>query len=312
MASYSEANKYFVTAKTDTPLLHLLEKHLPKRHNPAVVIQSGGVWRNKKRIFNPEFIIRSQETIKVHTSSFQGKSYLLEPENIIFENPDFMVVYKPVDLNVHSVPSSIYYNLAYAVNQYLEKNGIDFESTPVTRLDRPVEGLVIFPKKKQSERLLFRLIKERRIKKWYMAALEHNTDPAIPHRKRIKDHISNNGVRTIPDEGGKFADSLFIKKTRKSDTPASIDTPPPVDFYSIFIFTGRRHQIRFHASRYIAPIAGDWLYGAKSRLKPDEIALMCRGYNIPYRRQNLKIRIPQRFIQQFYEKLQHLKLPNTH
>jgi 23S rRNA-/tRNA-specific pseudouridylate synthase len=301
MYSFQEVKKFFITAKENTPLKPLLEMYLPSRHkeNVEIIIASGGVWKDKKRIFAPHFLIHSQETVKVHISSFQGKTYILDEKDIVFENQDLMVVYKPPDLNVHAVPSTFFYNLTYAVNRCLEQQGTPFEAAPITRLDRPVEGLVIFPKHKTSERRLFRLVKQRKIQKWYTAALEHQKNhpgPGNPKRLRIRDKISNNGYRTLPDKNGKDADSLFIKTQ-------SLET---ADIYSVFIFTGRRHQIRFHASHYIAPIIGDWFYGSSYRIGSDDVALVCRGYNIPYERKILRIRLPQHYLDQFYDKINNL------
>jgi 23S rRNA-/tRNA-specific pseudouridylate synthase len=298
MPNFQEVKKFFITAKEDTLLKLLLEGYLPAGYNEnaEVVITSGGVWKDKKRIFEPDFTIRAQETVKVHISTFQGKIFTLDEKDIVFENQDLMVVYKPTDLNVHAVPSTFYYNLTYAVNQYLEQKDIPFVSTPVTRLDRPVEGLVIFPKNKHSERKLFRLVKARRIKKWYVAALERSGcrgSPSNPEYLRIRDRISNNGNRTCLDENGKDADSLFIK----------VQILEAADIYSVFIFTGRRHQIRFHASHYITPIIGDWFYGSSYRMKSDEVALVCRGYNIPFQGKNLRIRLPQHYLDRFFEKI---------
>ncbi len=281
---------FFITAKTDTPLQQLLSDHLPSQYNPEKVITSGGVWKDKKRIFDPGFIIRSQETVKVHTSSFQGKFYTLDREQVVFENQDLLVVYKPCNLNVHAIPTSVYYHLAYGVNSYLKAKGIEYKSTPLTRLDRSVAGLVLFAKNKPAERQLFKLVKQRRIKKWYMAALEKSD--AIKWL-RIRDRVSTDGARTLLDDNGKVADSLFIKT----------ETLKTADIYSVFIFTGRKHQIRFHASHYIGPIIGDTFYGSTTILPPDEIALICRGYNIPYGKQILRIRLPDRFLDRFYEKI---------
>lgn len=295
MNSLKTMKRFFITAKTDTPLLLLLQDFLPGKYaaNAETIITHGGVWKNKKRVMDPSLLIETLETVKIHTSNFQGKTYALDKNDIVFENNDFMAVYKPVDLNVHAVPSSFYYNLTYGVNVYLQKQGIPFETNPVTRLDRPVEGLVLFPKHKHSERLLFKLSKERKIKKWYLAALEPR--PANPARLRITDKISTDGKRTALDPMGKIAGSLFIKTQ-------SLEI---ADIYSVFIFTGRRHQIRFHASHYLSPILGDGVYGSRYSRGSDEIALVCRGYNIPYRRERIKIRLPQHYLERF------IKKPNT-
>jgi 23S rRNA pseudouridine1911/1915/1917 synthase len=289
MTGLHTMKKFFITAKKDIALRQLLAVHLPPQTNGETAITSGGVWKDKKRVIDPEIIIHAGETVKVHISSFQGRIYTLPKEHIIFENQEFMVVYKPCDLNVHSVPSTFYYNLTYGVNQYLQQQGIDFQSTPVTRLDRPVEGLVIFPKNKSSEQQLFKLVRLRKIKKWYMAALESSNGPQC---LRIRDKLSNYGNRTHIDENGKEADSLFIKT----------QTLGGADIYSVFIFTGRRHQVRFHASHYIAPILGDFFYGSSVKWEPDDIALICRGYNIPFRRERFKIRLPHSYLEKFFER----------
>ncbi len=282
--------RFFVTAKTEISLLELLSAHLPAQYDAGVVIASGGVWKGKKRIIDPGYIMGPRETVKVHISSFQGKTYTLDEEQVVFESDDLLVVYKPPDLNVHAVPSSNYYHLAHGVSRYLESRGQAIEATPLTRLDRPVEGLVLFAKNKPAERRLFNLVKKRKIKKWYTAAVEKGNNPQC---LRIRDRVSNNGSRTLLDPDGKEADSLFIKTQSFEHA----------DIYSVFIFTGRRHQIRFHASHYIAPIIGDTFYGSGISLPPDQIALMCRGYNIPYGKESLRIRVPQRYLDRFYEVL---------
>lgn len=285
--------RYFITAKHDSSLLELLTAHLPSPHKPDVVIFSGGVWRGNKRLLDPNMPIRATETVTVRTSPFQGKIYHLDPEQVVFETHDLLVVYKPPDLNVHAVPTSLQYHLSYGVTGYLEREGIQFEATPLTRLDRPVEGLVLFAKNKPAERKLFELIQRRLIKKWYTAALEKPDGVRHPRCLRVRDKIASNGSRTLLHPGGKFADSLFIKTHSIGNA----------DIYSVFIFTGRRHQIRFHASHYLAPIIGDGFYGSTVALPPDQIALMCRGYNIPFRRKRYRVRIPEKYLEKFLENL---------
>ena len=282
--------RFFITANTETTLLKLLSANLPSPHNAETVIISGGVWKDRKRVNNPNAIIHRSETVKVHLSSFQGRIYTLKEEHVVFENEDILVVYKPCNLNVHAVPTTIHYHLSYGVEQYLLSRGIHFEATPITRLDRPVEGLVLFAKNKAAERKLFDLVKRRKVHKWYTAGLEKSSNLQC---FRIRDNISNDGFRTRLDPHGKAADSLFIRTQSLENA----------DIYSVFIFTGRRHQIRFHASHYLAPILGDTGYGSVVSLPPDEIALMCRGYNIPYRGKILRIRIPPDYLERFYKKI---------
>lgn len=299
MTQQTRVERFFITATAGTTIIDLLTRHLPQRYDALTVITHGGAWKDGKRIMDPAVVLSPNTTIKVHTSPFQGNVYCLDNRHIIFENQDLLVVYKPSNLNVHGVPSSVYYTLTHGVNRYLQQQGINFETNPVTRLDRPVEGLVIFPKNKSSERTLFKQVKMRKISKWYTAALEKpqpKTNIPVSSRPKylhIRDVIHNDGKRTTLNKNGKHAHSLFVKTSEQVHA----------DIYSVFIFTGRRHQIRFHAAHYLTPIIGDRFYGSSLSLPPDEIALMCIGYNIPYYRQFLRIRLPQSFIDKFNEKL---------
>ncbi len=291
-------NVYFIAAAKDTPLLQLLYAHLPPRHHPQIpmVISAGGVWQKRQRLLYPDEIIKTREVVKICIEPGQTQAYSLKPEHIVFENRDFLVVYKPGGINVHAVPSSIVHHLAYGVDRYLEQKGIHFQSTPLTRLDLPVSGLVLFAVHKSAEKRLFRLTKRRKIKKWYLAALEKPPGPGSRHPGkylRIQDHIGSREKRTAPDPAGKFADSLFIRREERETA----------DIYSVFTFTGRRHQIRFHAAHYLTPIAGDRLYGSGCRFGRGEIALLCCGYNVPFGGRHYRIRLPTAYLEEFYEKV---------
>lgn len=283
--------RFFITANADTPLIRLVAEHLPDGYDPSVVLTSGGVWKDRKRVLDPELPIGAGETVKVHLSAFQGRAYTLDSKQVVFENDDFLVVYKPHEINVHAIPTSIHYQLAHAVDCYLAQQGIIFESTPIMRLDRSVAGLVLFAKNKNAERLLFRLSTQRLIQKWYTAIVEKR-DVGGPRFLRIQDVILNIGTHTILHADGKAAHTLFIRTSSLENA----------EIYSAFIFTGRRHQIRFHAAHYIAPILGDSLYGSVAALPPDKIALICRGINIPYKKTMLRIRLPQEYMDMFHDR----------
>jgi 23S rRNA pseudouridine1911/1915/1917 synthase len=300
-------NVYFIAAARDTPLQQLLYAHLPPRRHPQIpmVISAGGVWQERQRLLDPDEIIKTGEVVKIYIEPGQAQAYSLKPEHIVFESPDFLVVYKPGGINVHAVPSSIVHHLAYGVDRYLEQRGIHFQSTPLTRLDQPVAGLVLFAVHKSAEKRLFRLTKRRKIKKWYLAALEKPAGPGSrPPGKylRIQDRIGSREKRTAPDPAGKFAHSLFIRREERETAT----------IYSVFTFTGRRHQIRFHAAHYLTPIAGDRLYGSGYRFGRGEIALLCCGYNFPFGGRHYRIRLPIEYLEAFYEKIANSKRLEDH
>ncbi len=284
--------RYFIVATKDTPLGRLLEDLLPQQHRESIdgILAAGGVWRGKERLLSPTMIIKKNDTIAIHVEPGQDREYIMPPEHVVFENHHFLVVYKPGRLNVHAVPSSLRYHLTHGVNRYLEETGVNYHTTPITRLDQPVSGLVVFGKHKKAERELFRLAKEKRIRKWYRAALEK---PSPQSRIRVQDHISNIKKRTSADPNGKFADSLFVFKQELNHA----------NVYSVFTFTGRRHQIRYHAYHYLSPILGDRLYESSYVFSKGEIALLCCGYNIPIWGKRYKVRLPESLHREFEQKI---------
>ncbi|MCK4764256.1 MAG: RNA pseudouridine synthase [Candidatus Aminicenantes bacterium] len=285
--------KFFITAKTTTTLLDLLTENLPKHHDAETVITCGGAWFGRKnRITDPRFRLKKNDTVQVYVNASQGLFYRIEKEHVVFEDEDLLALYKPGNLNVHAVPSSICYDLSYGVRCYLEQQGIatgPVPPTPATRLDRPVAGVVLFGKNKNSERLLFELVRNGKVKKWYIAALEKGGQTV---RLRIHDTIASSGHKTALHPEGKSAATCFVK----------IDTLAQAEIYSVFPFTGRRHQIRFHASHYLTPVVGDIQYGSRNTFAPNEIALLCRGYNLPWKGKNLKIRLSESFLNAFYQR----------
>lgn len=235
--------KHFITATETIPLIDLLTKNLPDGTDPISVITSGGVWKDQKNRFtNPKAIIKKNQTVKVYFDSHQGISYEIPDTDIVFENEDFLVVHKPSPLNVHAVPANLYYNLNHGIFGYLKKQGLNYATNPVSRLDKCVEGLVLFGKNKTSERDLFKLMREHRVGKWYLGLLDGGDQKSCT---RIIDHLINDGKRTSNSSEGKLSESIFVPKEPLGKFP----------LFSIFIRSGRRHQIRFHASITFAPLS---------------------------------------------------------
>ena len=98
--------KYFITGTSETTVLQLLTENLPAKYDPAVIIESGGVWlQNGPRVVDPGHRLKKGDTFRIYISSFQGCEYDLDSDDVVFEDRDLLVVYKPGNLNVHAVPS---------------------------------------------------------------------------------------------------------------------------------------------------------------------------------------------------------------
>jgi 23S rRNA-/tRNA-specific pseudouridylate synthase len=285
---FGNAKKFFITAKEKTTALELIENELKSCTIPvSVILDSGGVWLDKKRISNHDVIIEKNQVCRIYVCPTQGLKFEVTKEHIIFETNEFMVLNKPAQITVSADRSNTRWNLTYGLQQYFMKNNNNYNPTPITRLDFMVSGLVLYAKNKQIEKQLFKLTMNRKIHKLYRVFLEPNHE--LPKCIRTKDTLSFTN-KAHKDPNGKPAHTLFFLHKKESSHY----------IYNAILFTGRRHQIRFHASQYLTPIIGDEYYKSQQPAFPTEtiklshpsqIMLFAYGYNFKLYGKKYKIRL---------------------
>lgn len=149
----------------------------------------------------------------------------------------------------------------------LLKDKTKSEIFPVSRLDTPVGGVMVFAKNQKSAGELTRQMGDGTLKKTYLAV-----------------------VHSSPQEKtGTFEDLLFkdsrknksfvVKRERKGVKKASLsyrvlDEKNNLSLVEIHLHTGRTHQIRVQFSSRRMPLVGDGKYGAKDNAK--NIGLFCK------------------------------------
>lgn len=276
--AFHNARKSFMTAKIATTVGELLKQHLPQTTTPEIVFEAGGVWLDRKRAPSLDHPLEKGDTLRVYIAPLQGKTYVLESSMVVLEHADFMIVYKPAGLTTVCDRSNLTYNLTAAVAAYYKKRKINYVPSPIMRLDYLVDGLVIYPKHKDAERTLFQMMKDHKIKKYYVAKLEKSENP--PRCKRTSDHLDFIH-KTVASPTGKKAESLFILRNQTSD----------YDEYGVVLFTGRRHQIRFHAATYLQPILHDSLYGKGNVNDPQPLGLTAMALNFTYKGKRFRVRL---------------------
>jgi len=171
---------------------------------------------------------------------------------ILWEGSGLLAVYKPAGIAVHGDDS-----LDVMVRSYLADKlppSLSFKPGPLHRLDKPSSGVVIFSASLEGARLFTSLMRERKVKKTYLAIVqgiikdeENWHDELVRDRERKKTFISDTR------SGGKTA----ITKV----TP--IATEERYTLIRAEIATGRTHQIRAQAQAHGHPLAGDVKYGGK-------------------------------------------------
>lgn len=208
------------------------------------------------RIFGYHYEIKTKE--EFITPKSEGE--YIKPK-VCFEDENLLVVIKDVDTVVHSTGDDLVNDLTSNVRTYLIKKGdyipektLTFSPSSVNRLDRNTYGLVMFGKNNKSLHELNEIVRERKVKKHYMALIEGKIKDGLYKayiKKDVKLNKSTVSLKKTPDS------KEIIMEVK------SLDTNGVVSLIDINLITGRSHQIRSHLKFLGNPILGDLKYGNK-------------------------------------------------
>lgn len=181
---------------------------------------------------------------------------------ITFEDENILMVEKWPGVLVHSDTKDGESTLTDYVLSYLYDKGdyepekeTTFTPAPCNRLDRNTSGVVIYGKNFSSLRLLNEMIRERRIKKYYMSLV----------KGRIKDGIYEGYILKNEDSNISKVYDHEVSGTKKISMEVStIQSCGTFSLIQIDLITGRSHQLRAHLAHLGNPIVGDPKYGDKS------------------------------------------------
>lgn len=237
--------------------------------------------------------LRFGDTVSINMEFWKNLSTTVDlSENIIpqdgeldvrYEDPDFLVLYKPKGIAVHPGVGNLDNTLANYVRMYLEKKG---EYDPlvdragiVHRLDKGVSGIMVLAKNKVAQEYLKAEFSNRRVIKIYHAYVEDSGNARLDMSNNfeqeinLKKYLSKMDISFEPWKkwfnmrgyigrssknrykmefklyefgGSKFAESYILKSGNE---------------VLVKIETGRMHQIRASLEYLGLKIVGDTLYG---------------------------------------------------
>lgn len=176
------------------------------------------------------------------------------PLDIIYEDSDIIVVNKPKGMVVHPANGNPDGTLVNAILSICKNSlsGIGGELRPgiVHRLDKDTSGLIIVAKNDKAHINMSEQIKERNVKKTYIAlvrgnVLEEEATINMPIGRSTKDR-----KKMAVTKNGKQAITHFKVLKRYSK----------YTLLEIKIETGRTHQIRVHMAEIGYPVVGDAVY----------------------------------------------------
>lgn len=210
----------------------------------SVRVESGDVLQ---LYFNDEFFEQEPDFVYV------------KPElDIVYEDENILVINKAVGVLVHPDAGKKSKTLVDMVQSYLYAKGEydpvrenTFRPSLCNRLDRNTGGLVIAAKNASALREVNESIRNRSIKKYYMAVAEGYTEDS----GRLDGYVTRSGlVTSVADRnssGAKKVSLSYRAVARKNG----------YTLLEIELHTGRTHQIRSQLSFAGFPLAGDTKYG---------------------------------------------------
>ena len=237
----------------NTTVLDFLRKKGFSRHIlSSMKADKEALTRNGQRIGGREqllagdhFRVRLLETV-----DSDGIVPVSMPLSILYEDEDILVINKPADMPVHPSIGNYTNTLANGVAAYLDAKDEHSPFRCINRLDRDTSGALILAKNAFSAAVLSTQMRNRQIRRTYLAVVEGITPPngtiSAPI-SRVDDSVIERHVDFLHGEPAVTHYERLETKNEHS-------------LLEIHLETGRTHQIRVHMGYIGHPLPADYLY----------------------------------------------------
>jgi len=189
---------------------------------------------------------------------------------VLLDDSDIIVLDKPVGLATANSPrgeTSLYVEL-------VSRFGTGCFVGVVSRLDKPVSGVVVFGKNKSAAASLAEQFRHRTVKKEYVAIIEKRFPSALGEWVTWRDLIRwDDASRRAVIEGARGPNTTQAGSQKAGTNSGSAETSArvikragEVSLVELQPKTGRRHQLRAQLAFRGCPIVGDRMYGSRTPL----------------------------------------------
>jgi 23S rRNA pseudouridine1911/1915/1917 synthase len=235
---------------------------------------------NQKRVMRNSFLIEKDTLLKKGEKiSILKKPNFLRDLVIYYEDKELIVVEKPAFLL--SVDSDK--DPGNSVHAQLKRRyGAVY---PVHRLDRETTGVMVFAFNREMKEALGKLFEQKIIEREYVA-IAHGVVPQESGTWKAKLYEGIDKKMRVDSRGKDSTTHYKVLTKSKGHT-----------FLRCTLSTGRKNQIRAHASHFGYPIVGDTRYGTARKNQPLYLHAQILAFTHPKTSKKLKFTspIPQGF-----------------
>lgn len=260
-----------------TTLLAALEQLSPESSKNTLKswVDQGRVSVNENRISSYRHELLPGQELKVGPKvafADHGIKILYEDEHlVVLDKPDKLLTVSTASENEKTVHAILKRRLRRMVY-------------PVHRLDRDTSGVMLFAYTTEARDKLKEQFEKHTIERIYYALLEGKPQPSKGTWRSILVEEENFYVRSLPnyDDRGKLAITHYeVLKQRKNSA-----------LVKFTLETGRKNQIRVHASEAGFPILGDTKYGGQANRRRLCLHAHILGFHHPFRNKKMKFISP--------------------
>ena len=198
--------------------------------------------------------------------------------NILYEDEEILVAEKPVGMESQSARSfepDMVSEIKKHINKVSPKSGEPYVGV-IHRLDKPVGGIMVYAKTKNSAESLSKQVSGHRMEKIYYAVV---CGKPVENSGTYVDYLWKDGKNNC---------SKIVEKGIKSAKPAELDywfvdskilDGKEVSLLKIKLKTGRHHQIRVQMAGHGTPLWGDRKYNPEfqNHVTKGNVALFASG-----------------------------------